>query len=90
MVYLARKLYWAFLDLIPDSFLFCQAFFNLKETFPSFFPSFNKNFTSPVANDSESGRNSPQYNNGISQELVNGKVSSLLARTMENIQLTKQ
>merc|ERR1711874_269754 len=42
-----------------------------------------------VANDSESGRNSPQYNNGISQELVNGKVSSLLARTMENIQLTK-
>merc|ERR1711936_1051271 len=36
-----------------------------------------------VANDSESGRNSPQYNNGISHEPVNGKVSSLLAKTME-------
>merc|ERR1711936_972035 len=30
-----------------------------------------------VANDSESGRNSPQYN-GNSHDLVNGKVSSLL------------
>jgi len=41
-----------------------------------------------VANDSESGRNSPQYNG--SHDLVNGKVSSLLTKTMENIQLTKQ
>ena len=37
----------------------------------------------PVANDGESGRNTP-YTNGVNHELVNGKVSSLLAETVKN------
>jgi len=36
-----------------------------------------------VANESESGRNTPNYN-GINHELLNGKVSSLLAKNVNN------
>ena len=71
----------AFLDLIPA--IYFLPHFLPKEMF------FTRIFSSLVANDSESGRNSPQYN-GNSHDLVNGKVSSLLTKTMENIQLTKQ
>ena len=72
------------LSLISFPLLIFSRIFAVRNVFST------RIFSSLVANDSESGRNSPQYNNGISQELVNGKVSSLLARTMENIQLTKQ
>ena len=72
----------AFLDLIPASY-FLPHFLPFKKCF------FTRIFSSLVATDSESGRNSPQYN-GNSHDLVNGKVSSLLTKTMENIQLTKQ
>ena len=39
--------------------------------------------TFSVANDGESGRNTPSIN-GVNHDFVNGKVSSLLAETLKN------
>ena len=71
------------LSLISFPLLIFSRIFAVRNVFST------RIFSSLVANDSESGRNSPQYN-GNSHDLVNGKVSSLLTKTMENIQLTKQ
>lgn len=71
------------LSLISFPLLIFSRIFAVRNVFST------RIFSSLVANDSESGRNSPQYS-GNSHDLVNGKVSSLLTKTMENIQLTKQ